>query len=447
MPSSISPESTFISGKDRDQPFRTKFSYLVATLLFFISIACYSPAVAQESALLVPMDGSQSNHLRAYGITYQTIEQYPDEKAHWLLNYRGGSFLLPNRESVRRQLRVKNVNFQQISASTRTEIEEKIKRSNMRKVPLEKAPEVAIYTPPGNDPWDDAVTLALDYAGIPYDKVYDQAVLEGKLQEYDWVHLHHEDFSGQFGKFYANYRNRPWYMKKVEEARRRAEQLGFDTVQKQKKSVADEIAQYVEEGGFLFAMCSATETLDVALATLGIDSVSPEISGTPVDPDIQEKMNFDRTLAFTDFKLVIDPNIYAHSNIDISPDPRESNPESERFQLFDFSAQYDPIPAMLTQNHSEVVKGFLGQSSSFNAEVVKEHVTELAHLEDGRVKYLYGSFGDGLFSFYSGHDPEDFAHYVGDPHTTLRGHPNSPGYRLILNNILFPAADKPELKT
>ena len=448
MPSSITPESTFACRAIPGEWVRTTQLFVVASLLFLIvSMVCISPAGAQQSALLVPMDDSQSNHLRAYGITYQAIDQFPDERSRWLLNYRGGSFLLPDRESIRRHLRIKSVHFQKISAASRAGIEQNIKRSNMRTIPLEKAPDVAVYTPPGAEPWDDAVTLALNYADIPFDKVYDQAVLQGQLEKYDWVHLHHEDFSGQFGKFYANYRNRPWYMKKVEKARQRAEKLGFETVQTQKKSVAEEIAHYVENGGFLFAMCSATETLDVALATLGLDSVSPEISGTPIDPDIKQKINFERTLAFTDFELVIDPNIYAHSNIDISPDPRDSSPESERFQLFDFSAQYDPIPAMLTQNHSEVVKGFLGQSSSFNAEVVKEYVTELAQLQDDRVKYLYGFYGDGLFSFFSGHDPEDFAHYVGDPHTNLRGHPNSPGYRLILNNILFPAADKPELKT
>jgi hypothetical protein len=425
---------------------RLFYSCLVG-LFLCVLMTTVSVGSLRADAVLVPMGEQQTNHLRAYGVAYRTLRQFPDATSHWLLNFQGGAFLLPNRGRVKRQLNVKGVEFRVITSSREREISRQIKERNARKVPLEKAPEIAVYTPPGKDPWDDAVTLALNYADIPFDKVYDRDVLNGRLQEYDWVHLHHEDFSGQYGKFYANYRNRPWYMEKVREAREMADELGFESVQAQKKTVAKRISEYVSEGGFLFAMCSATETLDVALATLGLNSAAPEISGTPVEPNLREKMSFDRTLAFTNFELVIDPTIYAHSNIDVSPDPRQSSPRSERFELFDFSARYDPIPAMLTQNHKEVIKGFLGQSSSYNPDVIKEHVTEMAYLRDGRVKYLYGSHGEGIFSFYSGHDPEDFAHYVGDPHTTLSAHPNSPGYRLILNNILFPAAKKPDLKT
>lgn len=425
---------------------RSVWRTLTYLALVVVLTAGMVPPVLAES-ILVPMGENQSNHLRAYGVTYWTLQNLPDAKSHWLLNYQGGAFLLPGRDRVRRQLNVKGVSFRTISSARVREISRRIEQQNARKVALEKAPEIAVYTPSGKDPWDDAVTLALNYADIPFDKVYDRKVLDGQLEEYDWVHLHHEDFSGQFGKFYANYRNSPWYMEKVKDARDLAEELGYDSVQAQKKAVAEKISEYVRNGGFLFAMCSATETLDVALATLGLDSVAPEISGTPIESNLQQKMNFERTLAFTDFELVTDPTVYAHSNIDVSPDPRQSGPRSERFELFDFSARYDPIPAMLTQNHQQVVKGFLGQSSSYNPDVVKDYVTEMAYLKDGRVKYLYGPYGDGIFSFYSGHDPEDFAHYVGDPHTTLSAHPNSAGYRLILNNILFPAAEKPDLKT
>ncbi len=419
-------------------------------IFVFISILIIFLAplpVLGKQYLLVPMDKSQTNHLRAYGLTYRVLKEEQSARAAWLLNYRGGAFLLPDRRWIRRKAKLKGIKFEPISESRVNSLTAEFKKQNRRKVPLEKAPDIAIYTPPGKDPWDDAVTLALTYADIPFDKVYDKEVLNGKLTEYDWVHLHHEDFSGQYGKFYASYRNAPWYLERVEKSRRRARKLGYQSVQKEKKAVAEKIADYVRNGGFLFAMCSAPETLDLALATQGVDFVAPEISGTPIDPNWRQKVSYKNTIAFTDFKIIVDPTVYAHTDVDISPNPRNSSARSERFQLFDFSARYDPIPAMLTQNHREVIKGFLGQTSTFNKELIKDYVIEMAHLENGHVKYLYGPYGEGLFSFYAGHDPEDFAHFVGDPHTNLNAHPKSPGYRLILNNILFPAADKPELKT
>lgn len=422
-------------------------SRLLWSLCFCLLFSVLALPVLGSQHLLLPMDGAQTNHLRAYGLTYRVLQEEADARAEWLLNHRGGAFVLPDRDWIRRAAKLKGIKFTPLNGAKLKSLTSTFQKQNKRQVPLEKAPEIAVYTPPGKDPWDDAVTLALNYADIPFDKVYDKAVLDGELQEYDWVHLHHEDFSGQYGKFYASYRNSPWYLEKVEKARERARQLGYDSVQSEKKAVAGKIAEYVREGGFLFAMCSAPETLDLALATRGVDFVAPQISGTPVEPNWEQQVNYENTIAFSDFEIIVDPMVYAHTDIDISPDPRNSNPRSKRFQLFEFSARYDPIPAMLTQNHQQVIKGFLGQTSTFNKELIKEYVVEMAHLESGHVKYLYGPYGKGLFSFYAGHDPEDFAHFVGDPHTNLNAHPSSPGYRLILNNILFPAADKPELKT
>ena len=404
---------------------------------------------ASDGFLLVPMDETQTEHLRAYGLTYRTIDRREEAEISWLLNYRGGSFLLPDRERIRRQARIRDITVEAITPAQLEGIRTEMAEQNMREVPLEVAPEVGVYSPPGMDPWDDAVTLALEYADIPFDTLYDEEIVAGEHYEYDWLHLHHEDFTGQYGKFYASYRNAPWYLEMVEDSRERAERLGFDSVRQSKVYVARQIADYVEEGGFLFAMCSAPESLDVALATGDYDCVAPEISGTAVDDECfdNDNFNFEETFAFEDFELVIDPEIYEISNIDISPDIHQVDPVSERFQLFDFSARYDPVPAVLTQNHQQVVQGFMGQASTFNPDVIKEHVIEMGHLEDDRVKYVYGPYGEGLFSFLSGHDPEDFAHYVGDPHTNLSSYPNSPGYRLILNNILFPAVEQPDLKT
>ncbi|MFB6355814.1 MAG: asparagine synthetase B [bacterium] len=424
-----------------------RLSHVAFIILVIFVVTVMAPSPAWTKSFLIPMGKTQSNHLRAYGLIYHTLSNITTEKVHWLLNYRGGSFVVPARSEIRRWARLKGVTVEELSTARRVDIFNKISSRNMRKVPLEKAPDIAVYTPPGKDPWDDAVTLALTYADIPFDKVYDKEVLDGKLNDYDWVHLHHEDFTGQYGKFYANYRNAPWYLSKVEDARKRAHKLGFESVQVEKKTVAKKISDYVDQGGFLFAMCSAPETIDIALASQGVRIAPPEISGTPIDPQYRKKIVFEKTFAFKNFEIITDPSVYGHSNIDISPDPRNSDVRSERFELFPFSARYDPIPAMLTQNHKQVIKGFLGQTSTFNTDVIKSYVTRLAQLEDGRTKYIYGPYGDGLFSFYAGHDPEDFAHYVGDPHTNLKAHPNSPGYRLILNNILFPAAEKPDLKT
>lgn len=428
-----------------------KFKTIAFTVVIILCLILYSSVIHSQvdSYLLVPMDESQKQHLRAYGLVYQVIDEREKSDISWFLNYRGGSFLLPDTSRTRRMANLRGISVEAVDGSRVEEIRTLIEKNNMREVPLEVAPEIAVYSPPGMDPWDDAVTLALESADIPFDTIYDKEVLNDRHLEYDWLHLHHEDFSGQFGKFYASYRNAAWYLEKVEDARNRAERLGFGSVRKEKVRVAQKIADYVRDGGFLFAMCSAPESLDVALATGDYDCVAPEISGTPVDDACYDNSNYDydKTFAFKDFELVIDPNVYEISNIDISPEIHNVDPKSESFQLFDFSARYDPIPAVLTQNHRRVIKGFMGQASTFNPDVIKSHVIEMAHLEDGRAKYVYGPYGEGIFSFLSGHDPEDFAHYVGDPHTDLSSHPSSPGYRLILNNILFPAVEKPELKT
>ncbi len=414
----------------------------LALIVFLIGM----PLRAQY--ILVPMDFSQSDHLKAYGIAYWSLEK--GVNVEWLLNYRGGSFLIRQFPGLEQECRIRGVSFEPVGAAQVNQIYATIEEENMERVLLEKAPKIAVYTPPNKQPWDDAVTLVLTYADVPYDKIYDEEVLAGKLQEYDWLHLHHEDFTGQYGKFYAVYRNAPWYIEEVRTNEALARKLGFKSVSNLKKAVAWKIREYVENGGFLFAMCSATDALDIALAAQGVDIVDVPFDGTPPDPDYQKKLDFSKTMAFQNFKLYTDPNLYEYSDIDIPPSfaPRVRDPESDFFQLFEFSAKYDPVPTMLTQNHVSVIKGFMGQTTMFNRQKLKPSIVVLGEVPGtDEVKYIHGNLGKGTFTFYGGHDPEDYTHAVGDPPTQLELHKNSPGYRLILNNILFPAAKKKKLKT
>lgn len=398
--------------------------------------------------ILIPMDLKQNDHLKAYGIAYWVLKH--NIKVEWLLNYRGGSFLFSESENFKKELQLRGVTFEIINGAKVNQIYAEIEENNMEKVLLEKAPKIAVYSPPGYQPWDDAVTLAMTYAEIDYDIVYDRKVLAGKLNDYDWLHLHHEDFTGQYGKFWAQFRNETWYIKRQLASEKLAKELGFKKVSKEKAAVAIEIHRYVEDGGFLFAMCSATDALDIALAAQNTDIVESVFDGDPPDPDYASKLNFDYCFAFKDFKLITDPSIYEYSDIDFPPSnmPRLRDPESDYFTLFEFSAKYDPVPTMLTQNHVNVVKGFMGQTTMFREEKIKSNVTIMGKIEDtDEVKYIHGNVGKGTFTFYGGHDPEDYTHRVGDPPTDLSLHKNSPGYRLILNNVLFPAAKKKKLKT
>jgi len=404
------------------------------------------PVAGHAQMMLVPMDLHQTNHLKAYGLAYRSLAR--GNNVEWLLNYRGGSFLMPVTNDNVLDARLKNVSFVQIDGAEVARIHAEIERSNMELVHLEKAPRVAVYIPPVAQPWDDAVTLAMTYAEIPYDKVFDEQVLDGDLIKYDWIHLHHEDFTGQYGKFYAAYRTAQWYQDQVREFEKRARELGYDKVSDEKKAVADRIRAYVFNGGFMFAMCSACDTYDIALAADGVDIVPQEFDYDGMTPGAQDKLDYDRCFAFTGFHLISNPFVYEFSDIDTSDYVRARGPESDYFTLFEFSAKYDPVPAMLTQNHVSVVKGFLGQTTGFKKELVKKSVVILG--EDavhGEVKYLHGNFGRGTFTFLGGHDPEDYQHAVGDPPTELSLHVNSPGYRLILNNVLFPAAKKKKMKT
>lgn len=401
-----------------------------------------------QQQVLIPMDASQTNHLKAYGVIFNHISDgYP---AKWLLNYRGGSFMAVVDNDIIRKSRLRNVYLETVSASQANQIiaEVESNSSNTSVINLEKAPNIAVYTPDQSLPWDDAVTLALTYAEVEYDKIWDIEVLEGKLSEYDWLHLHHEDFTGQYGKFWASYRNMPWYIAQVKQMEAMAAELGFTSVSEQKKEVARTIKRYVGEGGFLFAMCSGTDTFDIALAAEGVDITPLQFDGDPVDPDAQEKLDYSKSLAFTDFEIVLNPGQYEHADIDTPNDVERVDQSLDFFTLFDFSAKWDPVPTMLTQNHVSSIRGFYGQTTAFVKDKVKSSAVVLGEAP-GRnmVKYLHGNYGRGTFTFYGGHDPEDYMHHVNDPPTDLELHPNSPGYRLILNNILFPAAKKKKRKT
>jgi len=403
-------------------------------------------APAAPAGLLVPMDLTQTDHLRAYGLTYLALER--GENAEWLLNYRGGSFLLEDSPENRRQSLLRGVYVEPLAPGGEALIYQEIEQQNMEAILLEKAPRVAVYAPPIVEPWDDAVILALDYAEIPFDRIYDEEVHAGRLAEYDWLHLHHEDFTGQYGKFYAGFRHAEWYRDRQALFEERARAAGFGKVWQHKHATIVAVREYVARGGFLFAMCSATDSFDIALAAGNTDIVDTVYDGDPADPSSQAKLRFDRCLAFTDFTLEMNPLVYEFSDIDMGNLARLRGPQADYFVLFEFSAKEDPVPTMLTQCHVNMIDGFMGQTTSFKRELLKPSTLVLAEIPGtSEVRYVHGNLGRGTFAFYGGHDPEDYEHRVGDPPTRLELHKNSPGYRLILNNVLFPAAQKKERKT
>ena len=398
--------------------------------------------------LLIPMDESQQNHIKSYGIAYWVLEQkLPIE---WLLNYRGGSFLMENIPTIQRKCTERGVSFQVIADAQVQAIYQEIAdpEVNMEKVKLEVAPKIAVYTPQGKQPWDDAVTLVLTYAEIPYTSIYDEEIITGKLPEYDWLHLHHEDFTGQYGKFYGAYKAAPWYRDEVRNQEATAAKLGFSKVSEMKRAVAVNIKNFVLGGGFLFTMCSGTDSYDIALSAQGTDMVESVFDGDPSDAKAQKKLDFAQGFAFQNYNIIKDPMVYEFSNIDGTEDHLKVKEENDFFTLFDFSAKWDIIPTILTQNHTQVIHGFMGQTTSFREGYLKSEVTVMGESKNiNCAKYVHGEMGQGQWTYYGGHDPEDYQHRVGDPPTDLSLHPNSPGYRLILNNILFPAAKREKQKT
>ncbi len=394
------------------------------------------------------MDQTQKNHLKAYGTAFWTLNN--GINVEWILNYRGGSFMVDSYPEVEKECRIRGVSYDIIGAEQTLIIYNEVEVNNMDVVLLEKAPKIAIYSPPNKQPWDDAVTLALTYAEVPYKTLWDEEVFNGGLEEFDWLHLHHEDFTGQYGKFYRNYHTADWYISQQKQFESVATKLGFNTVHNQKKALAQMIKNYVANGGFLFAMCSATDSFDIALSVLNSDAAHSVFDGSPIDNEIQKKVDYKNSLAFSDFKIITDPMIYEYSDIDYPPSNNVlvRGAEADYFSLFEFSAKYDPVPTMLTQNHVSVIKGFMGQTTGFHRDKIKKHVLIMGEDKTTpQVKYIHGNHGKGTFTFLGGHDPEDYQHFVGDPQTDLSLHQNSPGYRLILNNILFPAAKKKERKT
>jgi hypothetical protein len=402
----------------------------------------------QAQNLLIPMDLKQTDHLKAYGVAYWALQR--GLKVEWLLNFRGGAFMCPGDTGIEKQCRLKGVTSELLSSDATADVYGTIGNNNMEIIQLEKAPKIAVYTPPDLRPWDDAVTLALTYAEIPYRTVWDEAVLDGRLSDFDWLHLHHEDFTGQYGKFYRNYRNADWYVRQQQTYETVARRLGFQKVSRLKLAVAQMIKRYVMEGGFLFAMCSATDSFDIALSAEGTDICDSVFDGDPVDPDYAQKIDYRNCLAFEKFAIFTSPMIYEYSDIDTTPlDPSiAQSTMDDYFTLFDFSAKYDPVPSMLTQNHVSIIHSFMGQTTGFRRNRIKSSVVLLAEKQGtDEIKYIHGNQGKGTWTFLGGHDPEDYHHFVGDKPTDLAFHKNSPGYRLILNNILFPAARKKEQKT
>ncbi len=413
----------------------------------YLLVLLLTVTLSAQSKLLINMDLNQTNHLKAYGITFNEIEL--GATADWLLNYRGGSFMIDYSDELALKCRLRGVSFESLSNSEVIDIYSFVQSEdqNMEVIRLEKAPKVAVFVPDGFLPWDDAVTLALDYAEIKYDKIWNEEILKGDLSKYDWLHLFHEDFTGQYGKFYASFRGAQWYIQQQALYENEAAKLGFKKVSEMEKAVVLTIKNFVANGGFLFAMCSATDSYDIALAGMDVDFIDKMYDGDAPDGDVQNKLNFDNTFAFTNFKIELNPMVYEYSNIDIQP-MEIGNWENDYFTLFEYSAKYDPVPTMLTQNHVNVVRGFMGQTTMFRKELIKKSVYILGERAGtNQVKYIHGKFGRGTFTFYAGHDPEDYRHAVGDPPTDLELFKNSPGYRLILNNILFPAAKKKKQKT
>jgi hypothetical protein len=421
----------------------------IKQLVFLLIVFCNTNLNA--SSILLPMDSDgQQNHLKAYGITYWALAK--NYKVNWLLNYRGGSFLLPDGEDIRKECQIRGVTFQVLTDGATASMLEEISSpsQNMETVVLEKAPKIAVYTPKGKQPWDDAVTMVLTYAEIPYTEIYDTEVLSDQLVLYEWLHLHHEDFTGQYGKFFGNYRNASWYIQQKAEAEALAKKLGFNKVSEEKLAVATKIRDYVIGGGFMFAMCSATDSFDIALAAQNTDICEPMFDGDESEPNYQSKLDYSKTFAFKDFILERQPMKYEFSDIDTTEEHGKGifSMEVDYFTLMDFSAKWDPIPTMLCQNHTQIVKGFMGQTTAFLSDKIKSNVLLMGECKiNGEARYIHGTKGKGMFTYYGGHDPEDYQHRVGDAPTVLDLHPNSPGYRLILNNVLFPAARKKKLKT
>jgi hypothetical protein len=402
--------------------------------------------IGRRASFLVPMDEAQGDHLKAYGLAFRSLER--GESGEWLLNYRGGSFLLPGSEAVRRDAVIAGVTIEPIDTTAVADVHARVAQANMDAVPLEKAPKVAVYAPPNAAPWDDAVTMALEYAGIRYDRTWDAEVIADRLGDWDWLHLHHEDFTGQFSKFVVNFAGAGWLQEMMDRNQAMATRLGFANVPALKRAVAQRIEGFVASGGFLFAMCTATETLDLALASEGVDIAAAFADGTPMDPLAASRLDWDRALAFREATLELSPSLASFSNIDGHQVNGIDRQQLGAFTLFDFAAKIDPVHSMLVQNHRQVIPDFYGLTTSFTRRTLKPGVTVLAEEEGAPwVKYIHGDRGDGTWTFYGGHDPEDPQHGIGDAPTDLSLHPHSPGYRLILNNVLFPAAKKKELKT
>lgn len=412
-----------------------------------IGMAVLAATFTKAATLFIPMDGSQGNHLKAYGLAYWVLNQ--GVEVDWLLNYRGGSFACKHIAAIENELSIRGISFQLISDGQYQQILQEIAspEANMDVMKLEKPPKIAVYSPKSKQPWDDAVTLVLTYAEIPYDVVFDDELMQDKLPKYDWLHLHHEDFTGQYGKFFQ-FKSQPWYQEQVAEYEAVAHKYGFKKVSELKLAVAKKIRDYCNSGGFLFAMCSATDSYDIALSADGLDIVPAFYDGDGTSAGIQSKLNYQNCLAFKNFSLVMDPFIYEFSNIDQTPEERSVTEKNDFFNVFTFSAKWDPIPSMLTQNHESTIKGFMGQTTAFKAHLIKSDVVVMGENKAlNEVRYLHGTAGKGFFTFYGGHDPEDYMHHVGEEPTDLNLHPRSPGYRLILNNILFPAARKKKHKT
>lgn len=413
----------------------------------FIFFAFFLVGISRATNILIPMDDSQTNHLKAYGITYWVINNQLE--ASWLLNYAGGSFLLPYRPEIEEKCVIANVSYKIVTDAEVKSILAYISRDdvNMDRIKLEKAPKIAIYAPKSYRPWDDAVMLVLTYADIPYTVVYDAEIIRGDLSKYDWLHIHHEDFTGQFGKFWASYQNASWYINQVNEANDEAHKLGFSKVSQLKLAVSKAIKQFVFSGGFLFAMCSATDAIDIALSAEDVDICQPMFDGDAMDPDAQNKIDYSKTFAFTNYLISTNAYEYEYSNIDVTS-YRKVAKENDYFTLFDFSAKWDQVPTMLCQDHTRIIKGFMGQTTAYNEDLIKPNAIIMGELKSSHeARYIHGELGQGTWTFYGGHDPEDYTHLVGDPPTDLNLYPNSPGYRLILNNVLFPAAKKKKQKT
>ncbi len=415
-------------------------------ILFFLFFAF--PIASFSSYIFIPMDKSQKNHLKAYGITFWCLKR--EVEVSWLLNYKGGSFMCKYNKVIEDECKIRGVSAEVIADVQAQVISAEIasSESNTNEMKLNKPPRIAVYSPKNKLPWDDAVTLVLAYAEIPYDLIYDSEVLTGVLPTYDWLHLHHEDFTGQFGKFWANYRNALWYIEDEKSNEETANRMGYSKVSKMKLAVAKKIRDFVAGGGYLFSMCSAPDSFDIALAAENTDVCDIMFDGDPIDPNAQKKLDYSKTFAFTNFQISTNPYEYEISDIDINPNIHLANKDNDYFSLFDFSAKWDPVPTMLCQNHETIIKGFMGQTTAFNKNRLKPNVLVLGESKQyDEVRYIHGEFGKGTWTFYGGHDPEDYQHFIGDPVTQLDLFPNSPGYRLILNNVLFPAAKKEKQKT